>query len=137
MEQGARLTVWAHFQARLSRRFSPFLGLHEIGTQRKGPERIGAFLRLECFRFALLLFLAWFFARRLRGRWRRLRGPAHPFLEASNAFAQAAHDLGNSAPTKENQNNGEDHQPVKNAKFAHELPPSDLSSRAHREPVAL
>src|SRR5262249_56037015 len=44
-------------------------------------------------------------------------------LKASDAFAQSLHHFRDAPATKENQHHGQNHQPVKNTKLTHELPP--------------
>jgi len=81
----------------------------------------------------LLLFfgrlLGW---RSLRRRRRSLRCAGHAILEAANAFAKSLHDLGDTFAAKENQNDGQNHKPMKNTEFTHESPPrARLAARYH------
>src|SRR5262249_6347053 len=59
--------------------------------------------------------------RRRSRRWRQRRVVAgHAFLEIANAFAQSAHDLRNLPAAKQNQNDRQHHEPMKNTKLTHE-----------------
>src|SRR5260370_38336505 len=76
---------------------------------------------------ALLLFFG-----RLLGRWgsrrlcrrrRSLRSTRHAVLEAADTLAKSLHDFRDALAAKENQYNGQNHEPVKNAEFTHLPPP--------------
>jgi len=72
----------------------------------------------------LLLFFGGLLGRRYLSRWcRSLRCAGHAIFEAANALAKSLHDLGDTFAAKENQNDGQNHKPMKNAKFTHEPPP--------------
>src|SRR5229473_4937308 len=81
----------------------------------------------------LLLFFRRLVGRRCLSRWRRsLRCAGHAIFEAANALAKSLHDLGDTFAAKENQNDGQNHKPMKNAKFTHEPPPrARLAARYH------
>src|ERR1700730_3472026 len=76
---------------------------------------------------ALLLFFSRLFcgrgSRRLCGRRRCLRSARHAVLEAADTLAKSLHDFRDPLTAKENQYNGQNHKPMKNAKFTHEPPP--------------
>src|SRR6266702_8113334 len=76
---------------------------------------------------ALLLvfgrFVCWRCRRRLCRRRRCLRSARHPVLEAADAFAKSLHDFRDPLTSEENQDNSQNHKPMKNTKFTHEPPP--------------
>src|SRR5258707_10495024 len=76
---------------------------------------------------ALLLFFGRLLrcrrSRRLRRGRRSLRRARDAVLEAADALAKSLHDFRDSLAAKENQYNGQNHKPMKNAKFTHEPPP--------------
>src|SRR6266581_4912016 len=76
---------------------------------------------------ALLLvfgrFVCWRCRRRLCRRRRCLRSARHAVLEAPDAFAKSLHDFRDPLTSEENQDNSQNHKPMKNTKFTHEPPP--------------
>src|SRR5712664_1004622 len=76
---------------------------------------------------ALLLFfgrlLCRWGSRRLRRRRWSLRRSGHAVLEAADTLAKSLHDFRDALAAKENQYNGQNHEPVKNAEFTHVPPP--------------
>lgn len=83
-------------------------------------------------RGVLLLFFGWRIGGRRGGGWRVRRArlvALHPFLEAANALAQAAHHVRNPAPAEKDQHDHQDDQKMRNAQRFHSNP--SFAFRAH------
>src|ERR1700731_1075613 len=117
--------LWNSLSARiLARKDDEILSGNKKGGPRAAPSQISRELLRDS---ALLLFfgrlLCGWGSRGLCRRRRCLRSARHAVLEAADTLAKSLHDFRDSLTAKENQYNGQNHKPMKNAKFTHEPPP--------------